>query len=80
VASFYLACSEVWGDEKAHTAYIPCEVLGKRAEAVTHLAPGTAVVVDGKIMRRKVGERWETVVGCWDLAPITVPATSAEDT
>ena len=41
-ASFVLACAEVWGDGKEHLSYFPCEILGKKAEAVTDLAPSTA--------------------------------------
>jgi single-stranded DNA-binding protein len=72
-ASFDLACAEVWGDEKVHTTYIPCEVRGKKAEAVADIAPGTPVILDGKVMRRKVNDRWETLIACWDLVPLGVP-------
>ena len=77
-ASFVLACAEVWGDGKEHLSYFPCEILGKKAEAVTDLAPSTAVCIDGKVMRRKVNDRWETVIACWDVVPISVPATPVE--
>jgi hypothetical protein len=75
-----LALTETWPDGTERLLFIPIEVMGRKAEAVTALAPGTAVVVDGRLMRRKVGDRWETIVGCWDLTPITVPVTPVEVT
>jgi single-stranded DNA-binding protein len=78
VASFLLALAELWSDGKEHVPLIPCEVLGKRAEAVAELEPGTPVCVDGKVLRRKLNEKWETVIGCWDLPTITVPVTPVE--
>jgi single-stranded DNA-binding protein len=78
VAAFFLACAEQWTDGKEHLTLIPCEVLGRRAEVAAEMEPGTAVCVDGKVLRRRVGDRYETVIACWDLVPVTVPATPVE--
>jgi single-stranded DNA-binding protein len=49
VASFRLELAEVGSDGKVYYCYVPCEVLGKRAEATATLAPGTLVCLDGKL-------------------------------
>ena len=78
IASFYLVCGEVGGDGKTYTTLVPCEAMGKRVDSLTDLVPGTPIMVDGKLLRRKVSDRWETVVGCWDVVPISVPAPPVE--
>ena len=77
-ASFHLAVAETWADGTTHLAYFPTEVVGKHAERAAELAPGTAVVVDGRLVRRKRGETWETQIVCWDLPTISVPALAIE--
>jgi single-stranded DNA-binding protein len=55
------------------------EVYGQRAEAVTELAPGTPILITGKLAKRKTkrGEH-ETVVSCYGVQPMgTMPATTA---
>jgi single-stranded DNA-binding protein len=79
VASLLLTYAETWADGKERNVYIPVEVLGKNAEHAAELEPGAAILVDGKVLRRRVGTSWETVVACWQLQPVTVPAVPVEE-
>jgi single-stranded DNA-binding protein len=78
-ASFVLLLTEQTADGKYFSHLIPCEVWGKRAEEVRALAPGALVVVEGKVSRRRKGERserseWETVISSFDAQPVLAPA------
>ena len=75
-ASFVLVVSERGQDGRIHDLYVPCECWGKRAEAAGELEAGQLVLFEGKLVKRKKGEQWETVVSGFDLTPITVPATA----
>jgi single-stranded DNA-binding protein len=76
VASFMLMCSEQWQDGTTHDLYIPCEIVGKKAEAASELEAGTLVLFEGKLAKRKKGEQWELIVAGFALTPITagIPA------
>jgi single-stranded DNA-binding protein len=77
VASFMLVVSEQWQDGTTHEVYIPCEIVGKKAEAASELDAGTLVLFEGKLAKRKKGEQWEMVVAGFALTPITVAASAA---
>ena len=70
IASFALVCSEVWQNGTTHDIFIPCEVLGKRAEQVGELEPGALVLFEGKLARRRKGEVWDLVVSGFELTPV----------
>jgi single-stranded DNA-binding protein len=72
VAAFTLVCSEQWQDGTVHDLYIPCEIVGKRAEAASALDAGTLVLFEGKLAKRKKGEQWELVVSGFELTPVAV--------
>jgi single-stranded DNA-binding protein len=65
IASFTLVCSEQWQDGTTHEVYIPCEIVGKKAEA----AP---VLFEGRLAKRKKGEQWELLVSGWECTPIQI--------
>jgi hypothetical protein len=69
-----LACEETWSDGKSHTMLLPVEIVGKRAEALSALEPGTVVCIDGKLLRRKRDEHWETIILAWEAVPISAGA------
>jgi single-stranded DNA-binding protein len=72
-ASFMLALVETDKDGREHLTLVPCEVWGKKAEAVAELDPGALVLFEGKLARRKKGEQWELVVRGFDVTPLTAP-------
>jgi single-stranded DNA-binding protein len=54
--SFWLEVSEPGKDGKLHTAYLPCEIVGKQAEDVAaDLSPGDELLIDGKLKYRSAG-------------------------
>ena len=61
------------GRGREHLTLVPCEVWGKKAEAVAELDPGALVLFEGKLARRKKGEQWEMVVSGFDVTPLTAP-------
>jgi hypothetical protein len=69
-AAFVLVLHEVSQDGKTYSTRLPCEVWGKKATAASELAPGTLVLFEGKLVRRKQGEQWEMVVAGWDVTPL----------
>jgi single-stranded DNA-binding protein len=71
IATFTLMCTEVWQDGTTHEIYIPCEIVGKKAEAASELEAGMPVLFEGKLAKRKKGEQWELVVSGFALTPIT---------
>ncbi len=80
IASFALVCSEVWRDGKTHDIFIPCEVLGQRAEQVGELEPGALVLFEGKLAKRRRGETWELCVSGFDVTPLVTPLAATART
>ena len=80
VASFMLACSEQWQDGTTHDLYIPCEIVGKKAEAAGELDAGTLVLFEGKLAKRKKGEQWELVVSGFAVTPVLAPTPTLTGT
>jgi hypothetical protein len=74
IATFTLVCTEVWNDGSSHDLYVPCEIVGKRAEAASELEAGTPILFEGRLAKRKKGEQWELLVSGWDCSPIQLPA------
>jgi single-stranded DNA-binding protein len=72
-ASFTLVLTELGTDGKPHQTWISCEVWGKRAEAASELEPGQVVLFEGKLVKRKKGAQWETIVSGYDLTPVQLP-------
>lgn len=70
-ASCHLVIPEPAQDGQWFSTLVPCEVWGKRAEAASLLAPGTLVLFEGKLQKRKKGEAWELIVSGFDLRPLT---------
>jgi hypothetical protein len=80
-ASFMLGLTELGSDGREHFAWFPCEIWGKRAEAVGELEPGALVLVEGKLKRQKKGEgSWETIVSGWECQVLTLPAPTPATT
>jgi single-stranded DNA-binding protein len=73
VCSFMLACVEKWADGKERTSYVPVEIVGKNATALSAMEPGRVICIDGKVMRRKTTDRWETIVMAWDVVSLSTP-------
>jgi primosomal replication protein N len=72
---FMLLCIEETVEHKHFTTAIPCEIYGKRAEAIsTDLAPGLLCLFEGKVSRKKRGEQWEFSVAGFDVTLIQIPA------
>jgi primosomal replication protein N len=76
-ASFTLVLTEKGQDGQYYSTLVPVEIWGKHAEAVSDLEPGTVVLFDGKVARRKKGEQYELVMSGLDLTPITPAAVLA---
>jgi single-stranded DNA-binding protein len=70
---FMLACPETWSDGKEHTMFLPVGIVGRRAEALSAMEPGSVVCIEGKLLRRKTADRWETIVMAWDVVSISTP-------
>lgn len=81
LATFVLVCSEIWQtDGKPHDVYIPCEIVGKRAEAAGEIEPGAQILFEGKLAKRKKGEQWELIVSGFDVTPLVMsPAEVSAD-
>jgi hypothetical protein len=77
IASFTLVCSEVWSDGTTHELYIPCEIVGKRAEAASECEAGTPILFEGKLAKRKKGEQWELIVSGFEVTPVVLPTLAA---
>lgn len=75
IASFVLCLSELGMDGKPHATLVQCQVVGKKAQHLVTLTGGTLVAFDGRIDKRKAGERYETVCTAFDLQVLS--ATSA---
>jgi len=72
---FMLLCVEKTVEHKHFTTAIPCEIYGRRAEAISaDLAPGQVVLYEGKISRKKRGEQWEFSVAGFDVTLLQAPA------
>jgi Single-strand binding protein family len=80
IASFMLVCTEQWQDGTTHELYIPCEIVGKKAEGASELDAGTLVLFEGKLAKRKKGEQWELVVSGFDVTPVRAPAPALTGT
>jgi single-stranded DNA-binding protein len=72
--SFMLASTETWSDGKKHTMFVPVEIVGRHATSLSTMEPGRVVCIDGKLLRRKIADRWETIVMAWDVISISTPA------
>jgi single-stranded DNA-binding protein len=70
IATFTLMCTEVWQDGTTHEIYIPCEIVGKKAEAASELEAGMPVLFEGKLAKRKKGEEWTLIVSGFEVTPI----------
>lgn len=74
-AAFALVCTEETADHKCYSTVIPCEVWGKKAEALsTELAPGQLCFFEGKVTRKRQGEQWVFAVAGFDVTPVLQPA------
>jgi single-stranded DNA-binding protein len=56
-ATFALALNELGQDGKEHMTLVPCELWGKRVDAVADLEPGTMVSFEGRLRRTRDKER-----------------------
>lgn len=73
-ASFTLALSEQGQDGKEYATLISCEVWGKQAETASELEAEQLVLFEGKLRKRQKGERWELIVGGFEVTPVSTPA------
>jgi hypothetical protein len=71
IASFMLCLGELGTDGKPHTTMIPCQVVGRKAEAVSEIPAGAVVAFDGKVDKRKRGEQYEVICTGFDLTVIS---------
>lgn len=69
-AAFTLALTETTPAGQTYTTLIPCECWGRRHPEVLPLAPGTPVVIEGKLARRKKGDAWDLVVSSFSVSPL----------
>jgi single-stranded DNA-binding protein len=75
-ASFLLIVRKQSAEGKWFSLLVPIEVWGKKAEALaSDLEPGTAVMLDGEISKRKRGESWELLITSYDVTPLPVAVT-----
>jgi hypothetical protein len=72
-ASLTLVVRERGQDGRPHDLYVPVEIWGRRAEAVSELSPGQLCLFEGRLAKRRRGEQWELVCSGFDLTPIVVP-------
>jgi Single-strand binding protein family len=71
IATFTLVCSEQWQDGTTHDLYIPCEIVGKKAESVGELEAGTLVLFEGKLAKqKKKGDEWSLIVSGFELTAV----------
>ena len=74
-AEFSLVLTEQGQDGKYFSRLAPCQVWGRRAEAVSDLEPGQLCLFEGKVASRRKGENdWETVFSGFDVTPIVAAA------
>src|SRR5215468_10749066 len=79
-ASLELHLSEPGANGKEFTTRIDCQCFGKRAEAASAIPPGTAVLFEGKLAKRKgKNDQWEVVVSGFELVPMTSSPTPGDD-
>jgi single-stranded DNA-binding protein len=75
VATGSLTVTETGRDGREYNLFIAIEAYGSKAEAVSELQPGTLVMVEGKLSRRKArDEKWELCVSTYDVQPLGVSA------
>jgi single-stranded DNA-binding protein len=83
IASFLLCLTELGTDGKPHTTMVPCQVVGRKAEGVSTIPGGTMVAFEGRIDKRRVGERYEMLCTGFDLQALSAvqpaAATVADD-
>jgi single-stranded DNA-binding protein len=73
-ATFSLAVIEVGQERREYLTLVPCEVWGKRAEAVGELEAGQLVRFEGNLKRTKKGENeWTLVVSGFEVTPVLAP-------
>ncbi len=81
-ASFEIHLTEPGANGKEFTTRIDCQCFRKKAEAALEIAPGTAVLFEGALKKRKVGEVWQVYVSGFELVPMVsnpTPAASSDD-
>ena len=76
IASFLLCLGEHGTDGKPHSTMVPCQVVGRKAEAVSEIPAGTVVAFDGKVDKRKRGEQYEVICTAFDLTVISTGEVS----
>ena len=74
-ASFEIYLAELGANGKEFTTRIDCQCFGKKAEAALEIAPGTAVLFEGSLKKRKREERWEVYVSGFALVPMASSPT-----
>ncbi len=73
-ASFTLVLAEVGQDGREHLTLVECQCFGKKAEAASEIDAGTVVLFEGKLSKRRKGEKeWELVVSGYEVTPLLHP-------
>src|SRR5215813_484170 len=76
VASGSITIAEPCKDGRVFETFFPVEVYGSKAEAASELKPGIAILVDGRLGRRKnkSGE-YEVIVSCYAVQALVIGQT-----
>lgn len=71
-ASGSITISESTKDGKAFESFYSVEVFGQHAARASALQPGTLILIEGKLGKRKSKDgTYETIVSCYDVKPLS---------
>lgn len=71
-ASGSITISEQGKDGKAFESFYPVEVFGQHAARASDLQPGTLILIEGKLGKRKGKDgQYETIISCYDVKSLS---------
>lgn len=76
-ASFVLVLEERGQDQKMHQLFVPVEVWGKKAESAAECEAGALCLIEGRLAKRRQGERWELLISSFELQPLSAQALAS---